>query len=246
MLVLFVLRLALGLLAGLLILSPNEIAPRFYRTHFLTVFSLGIIALIFPPPNEPSQLYFICLITAMIVSLLMALFITLEYTPKGRLSALMPLLGIGLAIWQLQDQQQPTWLLINDMTSAFFLGMTVTVMLLGHSYLISPTMSISPLMRLLVGVFIAIGLRLLIAGIALYFWTRHHSLFNFRDIAVLWLPMRWALGFIGPAVLTWMAWQCGKIRSTQSATGILYIAVVLCFLGELTAQLLLTETGYPL
>jgi hypothetical protein len=35
-----------------------------------------------------------------------------------------------------------------------------------------------------------------------------------------------------------MAWQTLKIPNTQSATGILYVAVIAVFLGELTAQLL--------
>ena len=35
-----------------------------------------------------------------------------------------------------------------------------------------------------------------------------------------------------------MSWQTLKIPNTQSATGILYVAVITTFLGELTAQLL--------
>jgi hypothetical protein len=62
----------------------------------------------------------------------------------------------------------------------------------------------------------------------------------------IWLPVRWALGFAGPLGLGWMAWQTAKIRSTQSATGILYVVVILGFLGELTSQLLVSTTGYLL
>jgi hypothetical protein len=40
-----------------------------------------------------------------------------------------------------------------------------------------------------------------------------------------------------------MAWETARIRSTQSATGILYVAVIMCFLGELTSQLLVEKTG---
>jgi hypothetical protein len=36
-----------------------------------------------------------------------------------------------------------------------------------------------------------------------------------------------------------------KIPNTQSATGILYAAVVLAMIGELTSQLLSAETMYP-
>ena len=49
-----------------------------------------------------------------------------------------------------------------------------------------------------------------------------------------------------PLVLGVMAWRCAtaRLRNTQSATGILYIVVVFCFLGELTGQLLLGVTHY--
>ena len=37
-----------------------------------------------------------------------------------------------------------------------------------------------------------------------------------------------------------------KIPNTQSATGILYAAVILAFIGELTSQLLTAEARFPL
>jgi hypothetical protein len=40
-----------------------------------------------------------------------------------------------------------------------------------------------------------------------------------------------------------MAWQAAKIRSTQSATGILYVVVIFCIVGELTSQILSRNTG---
>jgi hypothetical protein len=39
-----------------------------------------------------------------------------------------------------------------------------------------------------------------------------------------------------------MAWETARIRSTQSATGILYVVVILVFLGELTSLLLVEKT----
>ena len=68
---------------------------------------------------------------------------------------------------------------------------------------------------------------------------------NLNSDAVLWLPLRWLLGFLAPLGLDWMAWQSARIRSTQSATGILYVVVIFCFLGELTSQLL-RSTGMTL
>ena len=46
--------------------------------------------------------------------------------------------------------------------------------------------------------------------------------------------------------MLWMTWVTLRIPNTQSATGILYAATILVFIGELTAQIL-SDTGlYPL
>ena len=127
--------------------------------------------------------------------------------------------------------------------AAAVLGAVMTAMLLGHFYLIAPGMSLAPLRRLLAALTAAVVARMALAGLSLYAWTAEHSLTNLSDVTVLWLPVRWGIGFIGPLVLAWMAWQTARIRSTQSATGILYVAVIFCFLGELTGQLLLSNTG---
>jgi hypothetical protein len=76
------------------------------------------------------------------------------------------------------------------------------------------------------------------AGASLWSWTAGQPVVTLESDAVLWLPLRWGLGFVLPLVFGWMAWQSARIRSTQSATGILYVVVIFCFLGELTGQLL--------
>ena len=43
-----------------------------------------------------------------------------------------------------------------------------------------------------------------------------------------------------------MTWYTLKVPNTQSATGILYVAVITTFLGELSGQLLSATSGYPL
>src|SRR5580700_9636639 len=47
MVAIFCLRLALGLIAALLLLSPAQINPRFFRTHFLTTLGLAAVAAVF-------------------------------------------------------------------------------------------------------------------------------------------------------------------------------------------------------
>jgi hypothetical protein len=116
-------------------------------------------------------------------------------------------------------------------------------MLLGHSYLIAPAMSLTPLLRSLQALFIATALRGVLAGIGLWSWTSEHSFAKLDEVTLL-LPLRWGLGLLAPLALGAMAWQTARMRSTQSATGILYIVVVFVFLGELTGQLLGRVTGF--
>ena len=125
-----------------------------------------------------------------------------------------------------------------DLTSAAVLGTAMTAMLIGHSYLIAPGMSLVPLFRLLAAVAGALLLRAVVEGYELWNWTAAQSFGNLERDALLWLPVRWVVGLLGPLVLAGMAWQTARIRSTQSATGILYVVVICCFIGELTGLVL--------
>ena len=125
------------------------------------------------------------------------------------------------------------------------MGTTVSAMLLGHHYLTAPAMSIDPLKwytrcmswglaaRLVIGL-VGLGLSYpLLKGM-----ERQPPLLAFGPSPSVLLLVRWGMGFFAPALATWMAWKTLQIRSTQSATGILYIATTLVFFGELTAMIL--------
>jgi hypothetical protein len=122
------------------------------------------------------------------------------------------------------------------LSSAFLLGSTLSAMLLGHHYLTAPAMSVEPLKRFVNCMIVALGLRTLTAlpvvpgllGIAAS-----------RDASdPLLLGMRWGIGLIATAVATALAERTVRIRSTQSATGILYIAMTFVLVGELTGMML--------
>ena len=53
-------------------------------------------------------------------------------------------------------------------------------------------------------------------------------------------------GLVGPAVLSYLTWETAKIRSTQSATGILYVDFFTVVVGEVLAKYLLLATRVPL
>ena len=117
-------------------------------------------------------------------------------------------------------------------------------MFLGHWYLNTPSMELAPLKKLIRLMALSTAARAAVCtgGLILLHW-QGLSLSTAQSMMV---AMRWAGGIVGVAVLTWMAWQTLKIPNTQSATGILYVAVIGTFLGELTSLLLSANTGYPL
>jgi hypothetical protein len=249
MLATFCLRLACGLAAALLLLSPTQVAPRYYRTQFLTVLGLTAAAAVILRDAAGVGLGVI-LGASMFWAFLGSFVWSLEGAPAGRIMTILSVLTLAEALVLVQQALAPPdaafmWSFINQLTSAALLGAAVSAMLMGHSYLIAPAMSTTPLIRLLQALFVTILLRMVVAGIGLWSWTADHTLGNLTDETLLWLPLRWGLGFVGPLVLGWMAWQSAKIRSTQSATGILYVVVIFCFLGELTSQLL-QPTGHTL
>ncbi len=249
MLAVFALRLAAGMIGCLLLLPPAIINPRFFRTHFLTALALAGLAFAGVRDSAPSALLAL-LGAAMAVAFIGSLVWGLEGAPGGRTLIVLTTLFLAAALaWVEALSPEPAPLLpvlLGDLTSAALLGSALTAMLLGHSYLIAPTMSLKPLMHLLAVLAVSALARLGVDAYALGCWTASHSLVNLKGgDAVLWLPLRWLLGFLAPLALDWMAWQTARIRSTQSATGILYVVVIFCFLGELTSQLL-RETGMTL
>jgi hypothetical protein len=49
------------------------------------------------------------------------------------------------------------------------------------------------------------------------------------------LAMRWGMGVIGAGVSVFLARRTAAIRSTQSATGILYVTTIFVLFGELAS-----------
>jgi hypothetical protein len=128
---------------------------------------------------------------------------------------------------------------LGRLTSAALLGSTLSAMLLGHHYLTAPTMSIEPLVRFVRYIGATLVFRALVAagGLALYARMRPAAS-TAPGPPLLFLAIRWGMGILALAIAVWMAKKTVEIRSTQSATGILYVAFAFVLFGELTASLL--------
>ena len=124
-------------------------------------------------------------------------------------------------------------------------GIALMDMLLGHAYLTAAQMTMSPFRRLNGSLAIAVILRAICAVGLVMLIQRRLQVESLWGIHGLYIGTRWFVGLVVPAVFVYMAHDCIKRRATQSATGILYVAGVLIFLGEIIALQLVRETGLP-
>jgi protein NrfD len=125
-------------------------------------------------------------------------------------------------------------------------------MVLGHWYLILPSMEIALLKRIVRFHLASLVTRILIVG-AVVFCVIGGLLIASVDFSRyatsvdgVFLWQRVLFGLAGPAVLGWLTWETAKIRSTQSATGILYVDFFAVIVGEVLAKYLLMEISLPL
>jgi hypothetical protein len=231
------------------ILPSAQIPPRFFRVQFLTALGLLAVTALFVSEVANSTFWMLFAV-AVLGCLIGSIAWHLDGAPGGSwMLGLTPLAVtacmVSGGLVQRGDADWPLFI-ADDVFSALVLGSATTAMLMGHSYLISPAMSITPLMRLFGALAGSVMLRIGLACFGLWWWTSSTSPSSLGTDVMFWLPARWLLGFIASLVLGWMAWETARIRATQSATGILYVVVIVCFLGELTSMLLLERTGFVL
>ena len=141
--------------------------------------------------------------------------------------------------------------IVSEFTNAGVLGSVVVGMLLGHWYLTAPTMSIEPLKRVNLHLGIVGMLRFVVSAVILLMFLggvedADGRLIGLSAAPSTWLGLRWLAGIFGPLVVSLMVWRIMKYRNTQAATGVLFVGVILAFIGDMTAALLLSETKLPL
>jgi protein NrfD len=143
-------------------------------------------------------------------------------------------------------------LAVTDLSSLLLLGAAAGAMVLGHWYLVVLDLPITALRRLTLLLIVGLVVRSLLVGWVLA-GPVHAAYEDARAVAAgLWSPdgvfvwMRLLFGLAGPLSLLWFIWKTVEIRSTQSATGILYVQLFLVLSGELLAKYLRVAAGLPL
>ncbi len=242
----FLLRLAFGLAVGMAITSSRQVSSGYFRNHLYVTLGLATLAAL--ALAHVSMAATICSIVAAALSYVGTVCWLYEAPRAGKAAlTLVATASLAAALFGSATGQTPSGDAASLLcaaavaTSGLVLGVTTAAMLLGHWYLNSPGMELAPLRRLLAVAAVAILLQAVVSGIGLVAqWNAG------QNVPLHWVGLRWSFGLAGVLALLAMAWQTLKIPNTQSATGILYVAVIGVFVGELAASLLSAESAFPL
>jgi hypothetical protein len=134
-------------------------------------------------------------------------------------------------------------LTLGGLLGGWFMASVVDAMVLGHFYLMIRGLPVAALRR--AGAFTALATFARIAGYLLVLALWGGALRTLWEREMVWSAWRVAFGFAGPMVLLWMVKDTVRLKHTQAATGLLYVAVGFALMGELAAVYLETQTGIP-
>ena len=240
----FAVRLACGLILALLLISWRAVPLRFFRIQSQVI--LGVLVLAGLAQARTSGLNTgVGLIAASAV---------LAYLGTVAWGLGLPRIGLGTEIlgvvttaaWMIGVSRDPDWGVwaLNASSrgvSGFLVGATLTAMLLGHYYLIAPAMTVEPLKRAVAWIAVGLAARGLLAGIVLGVsragWFESGAAGGHLPAEGMLLAARWGIGLAGAALSVELTRRTVRIRSTQSATGILYITTIFVLFGELTSMI---------
>jgi protein NrfD len=271
----FLAHLGVGI-AFTLLFVHREAGVKFFRFNGgLAAVLLGIAlafryqAVVMPPIEESSGIGAVSVGASLSdIALLVSTAITLFYWATiGRIftrartailaaAAVAGLVAIALQALEISSGSSSTVVtltVLSFLTSALMLGGACTAMILGHWYLVIPSMEVAYLQSIVKGHIASMLGRMVVVGAAVWFaiatWHAGSGLPSFRhyimSIDGIFFWQRVLFGLAGPAVLSYLTWETAKIRSTQSATGILYVDFFTVVVGEVLAKYIVLATHVP-
>ena len=246
----FAYRLAFGMAAAMLVVSPRLVTSGYFRNNSYVLWGLmaAAAAVTFGNSVDVDRLPTWPAAAAAAAGYVAAALWLYEKPRAARAAlAVVSFCALGGVLTTVRTADRPpsaVWLGYGDaVAGGLLLGLTMAAMLLGHWYLNAPGMKIRPLQQLALLIAAAVVMRSIVSGVGLAAeWS-----VSFREPAErLMLALRWLAGVFGTGLLIGMTWTTLKIPNTQAATGMLYVAVITTFLGELVGQLLSVGSVYPL
>lgn len=264
---------SVGLIFTIIFVSLEEIGRLFFRVTSLVALALILFALAAQPFPELGYLQafdlgggeadrfhrltylFFILCTASIV--IYNLLHPRLHRPLLVMAGIFGLLGVASYSLAFYQPRASAWFealihVANGIGSALLLGSVLGAMITGHWYLVQHNLSLNPLKSSSKVYIASTALRILVVGMSVAFYANlpsgakalsHLASLDFSGLLIL---SRLTFGLVIPLIFGIMVWKATAIRSTQSATGILYATIVLVLIGETFAKYLYFLLGIPL
>jgi protein NrfD len=219
-----------------------------YRVNGTVFLATALLGLFLGAPSVSlSTLFFYCFIFILFFYNL-RLWFRHPYSSRLLLWAAVAV-GIAGILIALKDFAPPMaspfrflFLAVHTVLQSLLLGAGTLAMLLGHAYLTQPTLSIVPLMffsRIFMKLVFAEGglaiLNLILAAKS----PQIQSAIMLNSFEGLYLWIRIVTGIFGPMILAPMIIKTVSERATMSATGLLYIAMLMVIIGALFSRFFL-------
>jgi protein NrfD len=257
---LFLSHLAVGIVFTLVFVS-REAGVKFFRFNAgLAVVLLAVAFALRPPEASATDAGRVAILGLAVFEAAMLLY----WGTVGRaLASVRPaIVGIAVisglvalvaqAIAQASGASAQALIAASFLSSAALLGGACTAMILGHWYLVIPSLQVSHLQSIVKVHIASMVVRVVVVVAAVYVaivgWQpgmgpsfRHYIL----SVSGIFFWQRVLFGLVGPGLLSYLTWETAKIRSTQSATGILYVDFFTVVVGEVLAKYLLLATRVP-
>lgn len=144
----------------------------------------------------------------------------------------------------------PGWIMFFILSSTF-LGISNFSMLLGHYYLVVPKLTEEPLIYCLYLFWMIFFFRIVFSLSVLFsaglpYLEEGTQLGDGYMYNWLFLSMRYLWGYVAPFILSLFTYRLCRLRSIQSATGVLYIVEFFVIVGELISVYLMFRHGLAL
>lgn len=257
---------AAGMLAALLLAPFHDLRRLFFALNgSLAMALLGLGAALRPDPPgpgawAPAGAAGWAAAGSLLAIALLVLYVGALYLPRRREAKAILAAAAGSALaaaaldgWRAAPAGAGAWIFgAGALAASALLGSVLVAMILGHWYLVRWSLPAGHLVRFARLLAWAVGLRaaLLVVGLLVFGAAAPGGLGGYLaglavDRAMFFWP-RVFFGILGPAAFTYMVYETARIRSTQSATGILYVAVIFVLMGEFLARYLSISGAGPM
>jgi len=265
-------QLSVGGVVLLAVISGRQLGLSFFRLNGLIFFLLMGVAIPGIPVHEsvtaagsPSEVARIFLGTwpGLTMTLTLAYSVSLfayvvtfwvkQETHATRWLFAAAVFGIGLVVASAESYAQrmsdgliASLIPMNFLLSTLVLGSAMLGMLLGHRYLTNPHLPLSHLNFLAWIFFIAVILQGTMTVVSFLLggdWAVIRAALRLESFLGLFFWIRVVIGIAAPLVLAAMILNTIRYRANMSATGLLYIAVLMVMAGEAFSRYLLLSDG---